>query len=297
MTGVTIDTRLLAVLALAAVLALSAGAVTADSIADVGTDHSLDTEGAMQDWRSDGYAEGEADRLQLDLTVAERRADVGADDALTTDLRNHYLRLEYNEDYAREIRVLIPRAVITPYRSETASLTTDHVATLEPAREGDYLSVTVTVDGPADIVIPLNRDHAISFSLIERLDERIERATGISPLDREHEWAYVDGGDLEDGQYHMDYRLDDVVVQFDASGNETDEAWLNIPKGETVGAPVYLHHVGENEEFVIIATVDDPPDIRYRDEGTFSAEVRGWIHEARQIPGNIRDRLEALLPW
>lgn len=280
------------------VLSLGTGAVAADGLTDIGTDHDVATDEAMDDWQTHGYADGEADRYQLDIAVAEKRVDVGAEDAMVTNLRNHYLRLDYQEDHPRELRVLIPRDVITPYKADSiGSLTSGHEAHIEPAKSGDYLSVTVRVDGPADIVIPLNRDHALSYTFLERSDQRIQELTGISPLDRDAEWTYVEGDEIaEGGTYELNLSADDLAVQYDATPDSSEETWLNVPRGETVSAPIYLLEYDENE-YTLVATTDKPPDVRHRDEATFPAQVRGWLSEAGQIPENIRDRISDLLPW
>ena len=280
------------------VLTLGAGSVAADGLTDIGTDHDVASDEAMGDWAASGYADGEADRYQLDIAVAEKRADVGAEDAVVTNLRNHFLRLDYQEDHPRELRVLLPRDVITPYQAESiGSLTSDHEADIKPAQSGEYLSVTVSVDGPADIVIPLNRDHALSYTFLERTDQRIQELTGFSPLDRDAEWAYVEGDEIaEGGTYQLNLTGDDLAVQYDATPESSDETWLNVPRGETVSAPIYVLEYDENQ-YTLVATTDKPPDVRHRDEATLPAQVRGWLSEAGEIPNNIRDRVTDLLPW
>lgn len=281
-------------------VALGAGVaiVAADDVTDIGTDHTLATDEAMSEWETHGYAEGESHRYQLDLAVAERRADVGAEDALATNIRNHFLRINYQEDYDRTLRILIPRDVITPYRAEEVdSLTSAHSASLQPARNGDYLAVTVDVDGEADIVLPLNRDHAVSYRLVERFDSRMEQLTGFSPLDREEEWQYIDGVDLADNStMELNHSFDDVVIQFDATPDESHESWINMPEGQTAGAPLYALQRDGDDTVTIVTTTDDPPDVRYRTDSTVPAKVRGWATEARQIPGEIYDRIKDLIP-
>jgi hypothetical protein len=286
---------LLTLLAVVAVLAV--GGAVAQDVTDLQEDHGLATDDAISSYEQTGVARAEVTRYQIDLAIAEERADVNASDAVVTDIRNNYLRINYQEDYPRTIRLLLPREYITPYNAEVGSITTSHTATLEPARNGEYMAVTVQVDGPADIVLPLNRDHAVSYGLIERLDRRVEQISGISPLDRNHEWQFIDPSEIEQGANRLNHSLDDMAVQYDASPEQPDPTWINLPEGETAGVPLYLIQLEGSDDVAIVATTEDPPQIRYRTEGTLPARVRGWIAEAQEIPGNIRDRVKELVPW
>jgi len=286
---------LVAILAVAA-LVLAGGAVGQD-MTDLADDHGLATDESIQQYKETSYATGGVERYQIDLSIAEDRSQVNASDAVTTDIRNDYLRIDYDEDYPRTIRLLLPREYITPYNSETGSITTGHVASLEPARNGEFMAVEVEVEGPADIVIPLNKDHAVSYGLIERVDKNVEQISGISPLDRNHEWQYIDPTELEQGANRLNHSLDDMAVQYDATPEQPEPTWINIPEGETAGAPVYLIQLDGTDDIAIVATTESPPEIRYRTEGTLPAQVRGWVSEAMEIPGNVRDRVEDLLPW
>lgn len=278
-------------------VAVAIGVAAAEDVTDIANDHQLDTEEKISQWKTNGYAEAELERYRITLTVAEERGDVNASDAVTTDIRNHYLRIDYDEDYPRTLRVLLPREYITPYNSETGSITTSHVAQLEPARNGEYMAITVAVDTQADIVIPLNRDHAVSYSLIESVDHRIEQISGVSPLDRNHDWQYIEPSNISQDGNRLNHSLDSLAVQFDATPGAEEPTWINIPTGETAGAPVYLLELDGTDDVSIVSTTETPPQIRYRTEGTLPAQVRGWISEASEIPGNIRDRLEELIPW
>jgi hypothetical protein len=286
---------LVAALAVAALLAV--GGAVAQEMTDLADDHGLASDEAISQYEQTGYASGEVERYQITLTVAEDRDQVNATDAVTTDIRNDYLRIDYNEDYPRELRLLLPREYITPYNAEVGSITTSHMASLEPARNGEFMAVEVTVEGPADIVIPLNKDHAVSYDLIERVDRNVEKITGISPLDRNHEWQYIDPSELKQGANRLNHSLEDMAVQFDSTPEQPEPTWINIPEGETAGAPVYLIRLEGTEDVAIVSVTESPPEIRYRTEGTLPARVRGWVSEATEIPGNIRDRVQELIPW
>jgi hypothetical protein len=286
---------LLALLAVVAVLAV--GGAVAQDVTDLQEDHGLATDDAISSYEQTGYARGEVERYQISLAVAENRDQVNATDAVTTDIRNDYLRIDYNEDYPRELRLLLPREYITPYNAEVGSITTSHMASLEPARNGEFMAVEVTVEGPADIVIPLNKDHAVSYGLIERVDKNVEKITGISPLDRNHEWQYIDPSELKQGANRLNHSLEDMAVQFDSTPEQPEPTWINIPEGETAGAPVYIIQLDGTDDVAIVSPAETPPEIRYRTEGTLPARVRGWVSEATEIPGNIRDRVQELIPW
>lgn len=286
---------LLAVVALLAVG--SVGVVSADiPLADIGADHGLDERGAVEAFDRTGSATGEVDRYDVDLTIATDRESVGAGDAAVTNIRNRFLRIEYHESVEREVRILIPREYRTPYTGETQSLTSDHTIHLEPARSGEYLAVETVVDGESDIVVPLSVDHAISYSLLERMDQRVQTWAGFSPLDRDDDWHYIDADAWENETLYLNQSAEDVVVQFDATPARSDETWLNVPRGETVGSGVYILDV-EGENTTIISKASEPPQIRYRSDSLIASQVRGWISEAQEIPGNVRDNLAEWLPW
>lgn len=299
-------------IALVVVLVLSLPAMAAPTGADedstdrdivtIDNSHDLATDAAIDDYRSDGVVSTDLSQLEGTLTVAESKADVDADDELLpTDTRNHYLRLEYEEDFARTLRIHVPREYITPYsQAAVPSVTSDHHADFEPVRGGEYLEVVVHVDEPTDIVLPLQRDSAIGYRAVERLDRNIERATGYSAFSGD-EWQYIDGTDL-DGNATLELEdvddPDEMVVQYDAHKDDPDETWLNAPDSPDddigVHAMTRTNSSGENNTAYVVATTSDPPDVRYKPNANPTDAASGWVNDAREIPSRIADGIGSI---
>ena len=269
-------------------------------VVTIDTEHGLADDATLEDYRSDGVATGSVDALNADLTIATDKAGVGVDDAiLPSDLRNDFLRIEYREDFDRTLRIHIPREYISgiglegsPYsQAGVESVTTDHHADLEPVRGGEYLEVVVHVDEPSDIVLPIQRDSATSYRAVEWADSRIEMITGYTVFSGD-EWKHIDGSEISENRtLELEGDPDNMVVQYDAHKEDPDETWINAPRGEddSVGVHVITTSDGSNETAHLVATTDDPPDVRYKPEATPSDEATGWYNDAREIPKRIQD--------
>lgn len=298
--------RRLVTVALAALMILSLPALAVPTLADDGTDrdvvtidsdHDLATNDSVSDFEGDGYASTELSQLDARLTVATDGDDVGLEDhLLPTSVRNDFVRLEYREDFSRTLRIHVPRDYWVPYsQAEVRSATSDHVAEYEPVRGGEYLQIVVHVDEPTDIVLPIQKDSSMGYRAVERLDRQIERATGHTFFSGD-EWSHLRGDELT---ADMTYELegvedsDDVVVQYDAHKDDPEETWINAPDGddESVGVHTITQSSDGNETVSIVATVDDPPDVRYKIDGGPQDRAEGWINDAKEIPNRVQDLL------
>lgn len=270
------------------------------SVVTIDNNHGLADDATISQYHSAGHAQTDLSQLDATLTVATDRDDVGLEDEmLPSNLRNDFVRIEYREDFTRTLRIHLPREYWVPYSMvDVESASSDHVARYEPVRGGEYLEIVVHVDEPADIVLPVQKDSSASYRAVERLDRNIERATGSSAFSGD-EWTYIRGDEFANATM---YELEDVensedaVVQYDSYKDDPDETWLNAPRGEDsdVGMHVMTRESLGNESVFLVATADDPPDVRYKPEGTMRDRSSGWINDALEIPKRMKDGIDGI---
>ena len=259
--------------------------------------HDLDDVEAVSTYDSEGVADAELSQLDGELTMATSKSDVGVDDELTpTDARNNFLRIEYDEEFERTLRIHVPRDYQTPYtQSHVGSVTSNHTAEFSPVRGGEYLEVVVDVEEESDIVLPLQKDSSISYRAVEWADTRVEVVTGVSMFGSGDEWRYLDGEELaEDAAYELEGHPDDVAVQYDAERSDPDETWLNAPKGEDDDEGVYwfIREESGEETAYVVATEDESPNVRFKSDATTVDHWYGEARDAMQIPDRITDILD-----
>lgn len=289
----TLPVLFAAVLALSLVAGLpaSAAADTESDVTDIGTQHPLAANATADDFQRTGYVEGDLTRYRISMAAAEGGGDVGLTPSLLRDMRNDYVRIQYNESHTRTVRVLLPREYITPYTMEQVeAIDSDHVATYRPARSGHYLAITVTFDDPGDAVFPLQKDSSAGGALLETVDRRVKQLTGISPMGRNGQWQYIDGGEVaEEPAYAINATSDDVLIQYDAKPNATDEVWLNAPRGEQNDVPLYYFERESDSQLYVVSADNSEPDIRLKTEPSRTDRIRGDINDIKLIPDRIRE--------
>lgn len=317
--------RLVLAVALSLLLVLSLPAVAVPSLAEdnttddtdnavdrdvaaIDTNHDLTRQGTVDNFRREGEATSELGYLDGEVTVATDGDDVGlSDELLPSSIRNDFIKIDYREDHERTLRIHIPRDYWTPYsQSAVDSATSDHIADYQPVRGGDYLEVVVHVDEPAEIVLPVQRDSATAYRMVERLDNRIEWALGVSLFSGE-EFEHIRGDEFANQtSYELEDidSLDDAVVQFDAEHEDPDQTWLNAPESDDGDVGVYVMSRGgsdsaeeANESVYLVATQDDPPDVRYKPQADLGDRERGWLNDALEIPERIQEQLGDAWPF
>lgn len=290
------NTRTLALIAVilgvAGVLlaAAAAGPAAAGDVTDIGATHPVADNTSIDTYDREGYVEGDLTRYQMSVAVAEDGSDVGLPESIARDTRNDYVRIQYNESHARTVRILLPRAYMTPYTMETVdAMNTDHVASYNPARDGDYLAITIHFDGEADVVLPLQKDSSASYSIVEYADDRIKQVTGFSPLGRSGEWSYIDGEDVAEEPSYALNNTDGALIQYDAKPDKTEEVWINAPRGETEKDDVYYFERESDNQIYIVSATDREPDVRVKHEYRRTDRWRGDANEVGLVADRIRD--------
>lgn len=250
--------------------------------------HELDSQWAVDEWNEYGYVEGEAHNYQLDIAIADDREAV-ADDTLIGDIGSDWVMLDYHENIQRTLRIHIPAEYVTPYeRAGVESADGQHTAHFEPVQDGDYLEITVAVDGPATIALPLEWDGQTSYQILDRVDGYVEAAKDVSPLSSTTNWTYYDGDDISQKTAVKVADTDDVDVQVDARPDSGDHVWIPAAQDDA-DEDIYYYHREENGTLntYVVATVDNPPDIRVGEDVSGWDRIRSEINSALQVPRNI----------
>lgn len=285
--------------ALVAAMPVAAQEDTDAEVTDLGTEHPLAANATADEFERTGYVSGELSRYRISMAAAEAGGDVGLTPSLTRDARNDYLQIEYNESHERTLRILLPRAYITPYTMEQVdAIGSGHTASYEPARSGDYLAVTITFSGAGEAVLPLQKDSSAGGALLETVDNRVKQLTGISPLGRNGQWRYLDGSEVaSDPAYPVNATSEDVLIQYDARPNEAEEVWLNAPEGEQNGVPVYYFERDSDSQLYVVSADESQPDIRLKTEPSRTDEIRGDINDIALVPDRIREGASEYWPF
>ena len=286
---------LLLVCSLFALPGLAADDGEDEYVTDIAADHDLDTVDAISTFNSEGQVETDLTRIDMTVTIADEKSDVGASGRmLPTDTANDFLRLQYNEDAERTVRILIPEEYWEPYLQEDVeSITSPHTADYKTSRGGEYTAVIITFDGPADVVLPAKWVDSTSYKALERVDQRLEKSVGITVRDDGSEWTYVESEDLVSGPgYEIGEKSGDVTVQLDATPDSPEETWINAAEGETMGEDIYYYQRdSENGSTYIVSKTDNPPAVRYKVDSTFMDRIRGDIRDITLIPSRLKDTI------
>lgn len=257
--------------------------------------HGLDAE-AVATYESSGYATGEVEDLDATVEIAERKELVERSGPRPLDVAHSYVRIDYREDISRTLRIWIPAEAITPYvRDSVGAVGDDEIeADYQPARDGRYFQIVVSVDGPTDVVLPIHKHSEATYSVIERYEERVDAVTGA-----DREWEYLDREGLErEHAVAVEVEdVDDVVIHHDATPNEPEETWVNTPRGDGDGPYWYAPDSEEDEVLYVVTRGGDAPDVRVMQGGGVRQEVEGHVNDARQIPDRIRDGVRNPEEW
>lgn len=272
---------LLAVAGIATGAAPAAASSTPYTIDD---GHDLDDEAALDEYDRTGQVTGQTDTLDVSLTVAESRHDIGMRPSGLSDAYNDaYLRIEYDETADRTLRIYIPREYWVPYtREQVDSMTGDHHASFEPIRGGDYTEVTIHFDGQGDAVLPVRKYATVGTGWsVDRVDEYLNETTGHKVRSDPGEWQYIRDEQLAEGPgVEITNGSADVLVQYDATPDQERETWVNAPKGSPSTHGIYWYvKQSENSTAYVISDHNDPPAVRYKHQPRYRDTWTGRFND------------------
>lgn len=285
---------LLGILGALLVLAGAAGATGAlsDDSYGIDADHGLADNETIAEYESTGHATArDVQGLDATISYADDKSAVDRDGVRPVDSAHEYVRIEYREDISRTLRIWIPAEYSTPYeRDNVEALESDHVATYSSARSGEYLQIEIDVDGETDVVLPVHKHSAFTYSIIQGYEERLAAITGS-----DKEWQYVDGDELA-AEHSVELDVDDpesIVVQHDATPGETEESWVATPRDADGSTDGVYYYVDEERSTAYVVSQGEERAVRFMgEEAGIRERAEGHVNDARQIPDRIRDRLE-----
>jgi len=278
--------RLIAAVLVVCLLSTTAAAATMTAI---DADHGLTSDTEQAAFEEEGYATTDLNAPNMTVSVAAELSQCGVEDWTVSDLRNDFLCVEYGEEIDRTIRLHIPQEYWHPYvREEVSPVAGDETASFQPVEDGEFTEVTFDVSGPTTLVWPINAESSWFSSRKDSTIENLESVTGVGVAEGEGwQQATLDGN----GTGYV-IRAPNGTDALSMEYQTSDGSWATIPDSEESYAPVYVQgYDGVDDRTVVVATVSDPPQIRYKTDATRTDKIAaGWRELTR-----IDDRLEEML--
>lgn len=302
------------VLAVACILGAALAGVAVGPVAaeprTIDADHALATTDSVEQFQEEGVASAQLDAFDLTLTVADRAEDVGLNEWTRSSAANTYLRVDYDEEIARTVRIYLPNEFFTPRAhaqfgpEETHNGSATPTMAFEPVGD-EYTAVTLTLDGQTDSVFAVSTLTGGVFSVRKRVDKLLNSTAGWSlpSLSGTTEWQYVpqtalSGANVTTTIHVNTTTADEIAVQYDVgTGNET--RWLPVEGCESLDAEVcrLATDAGPNGTTItLLSTTSDTPAIRYAANPSASDSVSSIIDELGSLPERIWDDVTGILP-
>jgi len=306
-----------ATLLVVATVASSIGAIgiAAAQTETIDADHGLATDSAIDRYETEGIASTRLTAFDLRLTVAADPEPVGLSDWTHSSASNTFVRVDYNEEIDRTVRIYLPNELVTP--RVHASMPADVVhngsddvrMALEPAADGAYTAVTLELDGKTDAVFTLSTLTGGIFGIREGADDLLNDTTGWSLPSLTGggaEWQYVPEtaltGEQVTYQIHVNNTsTDDLTVQYSTTPNKTaDEArWLPVPTCDDISESDVCRFQKDSQPNTVylLSTTDDAPPVRYAVQPGVADQAGGIVDELASLPGRIWEDVAGVLPF
>jgi hypothetical protein len=296
--------RAAAVAALALALALVAAPVGAAQAPTTRLDATgLGTDAAVQTYEADDVVAVEAQAVDATLTVADSADEVNLSGLNPGELTTTYLRVDYDEGVERRLRIVVPSEYVTPRPSEDIELLASSggpeptTADFTPGPDGETTVVTLTVGGPADVVVPFSELSGTYWSVRRPVAEGFKNATGfeVPSFVSGTPWRYVDPGEYGDNRTAtFNASASDLTLQYETAPDESGETdWLTVPDC-TDPAEQRVCYYEENNETHVMTTESDPPRLRYKHGTDPIADLRGAINDLMRIPERVSNVVDSI---
>lgn len=293
MTG--IPHRLLAVALVVALVATTSPAAAATVTID--QDNALATDEAIRTFESEGVVTRNVGALNLSVTVAQSHDDVDVVGP-HTDVNNVWLRLDYDEEIERTIRLYLPGDYFKPrVNTNLRSMDGSVTASLTPVEGADgWTAVELHVEGPTDATFAVSKEAGAVFDARSFVRDAVNNTTGVSlpAIGATSDWQYISARRLAGNETVRieDTRRSGLTLQYD-DGDVTGEAWLPVPDCEDPSTQRVCYYEDGNATVVLAAT-EDPPQVRYKRGTDFKSTLGGAWNDLVRVPDRISDLLDGL---
>lgn len=284
--------------------AVGASSATSASVtlpADIG----INQDSAIQDFQAHGYVNRSVTIPNMDVAIAEERDQVGLDLApnpADSGIRNDFVRVTHHEDIQRTVRVPISGEYWDPFpREELESLSSDHVASMEPVSiDGErYTMITVEFSGKGSAVLPIPEDARVAYSYTERVENVSSGVFGVDLGLTKSPWTYMNESALDGSD--VSARIDtnsteDLMIEYNA-GTPSDPTWLKVPDSPKDGVPVYrMQKSGVEGAVYVVSRTADPVQVRFKENGGVRDDVAAWKRDADHILSSVTEGAGINLP-
>lgn len=289
--------RRVAVIAVFAVLLVGAGVAVGSDVTTIDEDTALTDSDTIDGYEEDGVATADVEVPDMTITIAEQSDDVGLD-GWHSDWDSRYLRLQYDEDIPRTVRVYVPSEYWHPVSYETTSVNGDTQVTMRPTENGRYTAVTVEFDGQADAVIDLPKANNFVFWSRDGIRSVANETVGYEAprLSTGGEWEYITDSDFAAGNGSVP--IDDSegsTIQYNAADNDSDERWVSVPECSRGEADVCTYTVdGRPDTVMVLSTTSEPPSVRYKTGADPVEKSKGWFREMTSAPEKLFEDISGL---
>lgn len=297
--------RLLVVLAVGSLIAAAIGAGASVASAQAGdapltidADNPLTSDDAIAEFRETGSVTRELSQVNATITVAEQSSDANLGGPFI-DSANTYVRINYNEELERTLRIYLPAELVTPRpKYGHPAVNADAVADFEPS-EG-YQSVELTIDGETDATWVMSKTSGAVFDSRRWVRETVANVTGfdVPSLAGGADWEFIKS---------EQYGPESPAVIETAPGNLTmqyrtvdngEQTWLPLPECTDPADQPACYYASTDDtnatSTVIMTTNSDPPRIRYKEGVDSSASATGIIDDLAAVPDRIDELLDGV---
>lgn len=284
------------ILVIAAVM--PAAVAAQEAVYEADTNHGLADDSAIETYDSEGVVTGDVHGLDMSVTVAENSDDAGLSGLLYRDTGRVFLRLDYDEEISRTIRLYLPREYVKPQLKQGLEAAESGVtADLEPTADRNHTVVTVTLEEPTTVVFPISAGRGAIADSRSGFSGIVANVTGIelpSLTDRGAEWHYVSADELNDSE--ADYiPANATTIQHDTSTNSEDADWVPVPSCDDGTQEICTYTKADQpDRTYILYTGADRSAVRYREGRSVSGDLSTAVNDAMRGVDNLVDDVVGL---
>lgn len=273
---------------------LTAGLGAADATVAVDDNHPVASEETIAEYEATGVASGELPQFDASLTVADDHEDASLDGPYL-DTNTQYVRIDYNEEIPRTVRIYLPAELVSPrVKSGLEAENADVSADFAPVESAQYVAMTVRFDEPTTATFALSAEAGIVWEARETGRDAVNNTTGITlpTLGSNADWRFVES--LNQSQpVALEGQPDTLTVQYDAQDGPGRE-WLSVSECDDPTEQAVCYYRQGNDT-IIMTTQSDPPTVRYQQSNDVLADFKSSVRDLGRVPSKIADSLGGIL--